>query len=460
MPGTFGGLTTAINALNTHRNLLEVAGQNVANANTPGYSRQRADLAAIGGQGQPAIYALWQGAGSGVAVQDIVRVRDAFTDARDRTEHARGGYLDGMQTSLDQVEQLINEPSDQGLQAQLHTFWSAWHEVANSPGNLPVRTQMLGQAQTVAIALNDANNGLNAIWATTRGQLDAQVQDINVTANSIAELNQAVVRARTSGTGGNELADRRDQLVLHLADVAGATAQPRADGSVDVFISGSTLVSGQSVRPLVAAGANTLPGATSAPVTLTWSDTGTALGPTSGAVAATMESLTTTLPGVRDSLDSVAGTLASTVNGQHALGYDLNGDPGGTFFAGTGAADIRVAITDPKLVAASSTPGGTLDGDNADAMALLSGAATGPDTTYKTFVADLGSTASTIHQRSQMQSSLTQAADAEVTAQSGVSLDEEMTDMLRFQRGYEAASRVLTSLDSALDTLINHTIGF
>jgi flagellar hook-associated protein 1 FlgK len=156
----------------------------------------------------------------------------------------------------------------------------------------------------------------------------------------------------------------------------------------------------------------------------------------------------------------VAGALAGTVNAQHASGYDLNGDPGGTLFSGTGAATIQVAITDPRLVAAAGTAGGTLDGGNADAMALLATATGGPDKTYRTFVANLGSTTSTIHQRAAMQGSLTDTADNEVTAASGVNLDEEMTDMLRFQRGYEAASRVLTSIDSTLDTLINHTVGF
>jgi flagellar hook-associated protein 1 len=460
VPGSFGGLNTALNALTAHRTALELAGQNVANANTAGYTRQRADLNAVGGQTQPAIHALWQGAGGGVTVSDIVRMRDAFADSRDRTEHARSGYLDGMQKSLDQVEQLINEPSDDGLQAQLHTFWSAWHDVSNNPGSLAVRTQMLGQAQTVTVALNDANNGVNSIWAATRGQLDTVVEDINATANSIAELNQAVIRARTAGAGGNELADKRDLMVLHLADIAGATATNRADGGVDVTIGGSTLVNGLTVRSMVSGGATSLPGAGSAPITLTWTDTGSPVGAVSGKLAATMESLTSTLPGARDSLDAVASALASTVNSQHASGYDLNGAAGGTFFAGTGAASIRVAVTDPRLVAAASTSGGTLDGGNADTMALLATAAGGADISYKNFIADLGAATSTIHQRSQMQTNLTDTADAEVTAESGVSLDEEMTDMLRFQRGYEAAAKVLTSLDSALDTLINHTIGF
>jgi flagellar hook-associated protein 1 FlgK len=459
MPGTFGGLNTALTALTAQRTALDVAGQNVANANTPGYSRQRADLAAIGAPGQPALYATWQGAGGGVTVTDLARLRDAFADSRDQTEHARSGYLNGVETTLDQVEQLINEPSDSGLQAQLQSFWSAWHDVANNPGSLPVRTQMLGQAETVAVALNDSYAGIDATWFSSRGQLDALLTDINATAQSVADLNQAVVRARTSGTGGNELADRRDLLVMHLADIAGATATSQDDGAVALAIGGSTLVNGSAVRTLTTVGAAHLASAASSPVGVRWSDTGTPVAATAGQLAASLEALTSTLPSAAASLDAVAAALASTVNAVHAGGYDLNGNPGGTFFAGTGAAALTVAITDPRTVAASSTAGGSLDGTNADAMGRLATAAGGADLTYRQFVATLGATTNTAHQRTAAQTSLTTTADAAVTAASGVSLDEEMTDMLRFQRGYEAASRVLSTLDSTLDTLINHTIG-
>jgi flagellar hook-associated protein 1 FlgK len=168
-----------------------------------------------------------------------------------------------------------------------------------------------------------------------------------------------------------------------------------------------------------------------------------------------------TIPKYAAALDNVAATLAGMVNTQHAAGYDLNGNAGGPFFSGTTAAAITVAITDPKAVAAASTPstsGGNLDGANADKIATMSDLPTSADNVYKQMIADLGTNAHAANQRATIQANLTQAADAAVANVSGVSLDEEMTNMLTYQRGFEAAARVMSTVDSTLDTLINHTI--
>jgi flagellar hook-associated protein 1 FlgK len=162
-----------------------------------------------------------------------------------------------------------------------------------------------------------------------------------------------------------------------------------------------------------------------------------------------------TVPHYAAELDAVAASLAGTVNAQHATGYDLAGNPGGTFFTGSTAATIAVAVTDPAKVAAAGTPGGNLDGGNADAMAALTTAAGGADLRYRQVVADLGTAAHTVNQRASIQAALTNQADAAVATYSGVSLDEEMTNMLTYQRAYQAAARVMSTVDSVLDTLIN-----
>jgi flagellar hook-associated protein 1 FlgK len=150
----------------------------------------------------------------------------------------------------------------------------------------------------------------------------------------------------------------------------------------------------------------------------------------------------------------------SAVNTLQDAGYDLNGNQGTDFFSGTGAADIQVAITDPKLIAASSTQGtggtGTLDGSNADAMASIANSAPGPNAVYRTMVAGIGVASQDAIRRQGIQSTVAQQADSEVAAESGVNLDEEMANMLTYQRAYEAAAKVFTTIDSTLDTLINH----
>jgi flagellar hook-associated protein 1 FlgK len=456
MAGSFGGLSTALSALTAQRRGLDVTGQNIANANTDGYSRQRVGLQATGGSAVPAMFAVWTGAGSGVESTDVVRLRDAFLDARARTEHATGSYLTAQQQVYGQVEGLLAEPSDTGLQAQLGDLWSAWHDVANNPGDQSARAALLQRASTVTGTLNDTHAALASLWSTTRDQLDTLTADVNSAAARVAELNQAVVRAKAAGIPANELADERGQLTLHLAELTGATVLTKADGATDVLLGGSGLVNGSTARKLEAVGGAALGRQPADPAALRWTGNHAPATVPSGQLASVLETLGSTLPGYADGLDQVAANLAGTVNAQHASGYDLAGAAGRPFFTGSTAGTIAVAVTDPAKVAASGRPGANLDGGNADAMAGMVGATGGADRSYRQLVAQLGGATQTANRRAAIQASLATAADASVAAQSGVNLDEEMTNMLTYQRAYEAAARVMSTMDSALDTLINH----
>jgi flagellar hook-associated protein 1 FlgK len=175
----------------------------------------------------------------------------------------------------------------------------------------------------------------------------------------------------------------------------------------------------------------------------------------SGQAASVQETIATTLPNVVISLDSVANALVNTVNAQHLQGFDLNGDPGTEMFTGTSAASIAVAITDPAKIAASGSDTSRLDAGNADIMAGLVSAPNGPDRVYRSVVVQFGVDTQAINRRADIQSSMTADIDSVRSSQSGVNLDEEMASLLSYQRAYEAASKVLTVVDSTLDTLIN-----
>jgi flagellar hook-associated protein 1 len=192
-----------------------------------------------------------------------------------------------------------------------------------------------------------------------------------------------------------------------------------------------------------------------AQVGLSWAD-GTPVNDGGGTSTGFLDVLNTTLPSYSTRLDAVALNLKTVVNTQHAAGYDLHDNAGGEFFAGNGAGDIRVAFTDPTLLAVASTKG-TLDSTNADLLAKLGTAAGGPDTQYRQLVVDLGVQAQSVNRRVDVQASVTSDIDDARDSSAGVNIDEEMMNMLTFQRAYEAASRVLTSVDQMLDTLINHT---
>jgi len=462
---TFSGLNTALSALQAQRRGLDVTGQNIANANTDGYSRQRLNLQAVGGSMVPAIHSVSSDVGGGVTVLDVSRVQDTFLEAQGRTELAQNSFLADQKQTYLRLEQAFGEPSDTGLQSQLGEFWSALHDLTNNPGDLPTRTQVLDRGIEVANGLRTAGNSLTSFWGTTRTQLDMAATEVNTAADSVAELNQAVLRASASGLSPAELADQRDTAVRKLAELAGATAVNQPDGTISVYLGGSNLVNGQVTRHVQAVGANLLAGVGTNPAGLQWVDNGTPALTTGGSIGSAIQNLNTVVPGALAKLDTVAANLADTVNTQHQLGYDLDGNAGQPMFAGNTAATLTVTITDPRQVAASSIPPdptlptqvGNLDGGNADVLAGLATLGAGPDVAYRRMITDLGVASQAVGRQADIQSKVMSDIDSARTAQSGVSLDEEMTNMLAYQRAYEAAGRVLTTIDGALDTLINHT---
>ncbi|WP_051713324.1 flagellar hook-associated protein FlgK [Spirillospora albida] len=467
---TFSGISTALSALYAQRKALDVTGQNIANANTDGYSRQRVEMSSVGGSIRPALYAVSDGLGNGVTVDRIARVRDEFLESRAEIEHARSAQLNGQEQVLARVEDLFGEPSDTGLQSQLSDYWAAWGDVVNQPQDLAARAQLLQRGGTVTDALRTTHAGLSSLWDTTRDQLDTLASEINTAATAVADLNEAIVRATAAGLPANELADKRDAHVLRLAELAGATSQAQPNGAVNVTLAGGSLVSGSTARSVVPAGGASMTAvkadAVANKVILSWTDSVPAaeIGITSGGAASTLTSLNDVMPGYARRLDDVAARLASTVNGAHDDGYDLNGDPGQAFFTGTTAATISVALTDPAHVAASSQPPRpdpkdstktipSLDAGNADALADFAGSPNGADRLYRTVVTDLGVDSQNAQRRVAIQNVITGNNDAQRAGQSGVSLDEEMANMLLYQRAYQAASTMVSTINSTFDSL-------
>jgi flagellar hook-associated protein 1 FlgK len=460
---SFSGLSTALTGLQAARRGLDVTGQNIANANTDGYTRQRVQQESIGAPTTPALWSTYEGAGGGVDVTDIQRLSDDFLTARARTESATLGQLTGRQATMAGVESVFGEPGDTGISSQLSDLWSAWHDVANRPGDLAARSQLLARTNTVADGLRAAYAKLDTQWTSTREQLSVAVDGVNTTAANVAELNQAILRSTQAGIPVNELMDKRDQLIDSLAKTTGAVARPGADGTVDVYLGGIALVRGAQAEKLAVTGAAAMEdfrsGSSPAP-SVTWVSTGSpvALG---GATGAQVEALAITIPGYADALDTVAVALRDTVNTAHAAGYDLDGNAGTAMFSATATAkDIAGLITDPRKVAASAqapSPSPSLDGTNAAALGDLGRAPNSPDAVYRQLVVGVGGAAQTANRRLEIQTAVSTEAGAARESAQGVNTDEEMVNLLSYQRAYEAAARVITSIDEALDTLINRT---
>lgn len=445
MTSAFSGLTNALAALNVQRYGMEVTGQNIANANTPGYTRQRAELAAVGpATGVAALYATQHPNGS-VTVSGTTRLNDPMLDVRARTEHGDNGYRQTTANVLSSAETLFDEPSDHGLAEQLNDFWNSWAAVANNPGDLAARNVVLQKAAGLATSLNQSSANLDRLTQSVSQQAAAATAEINTAATALAELNGEIAVASASGTNTNALADQRDGLLLKLSDLAGAQTTILADGTATVSIGGQNLVSSTTATGVALSPANQILVG------------GTPAGPAGGSLQGLVDSLNTTLPGYAAQLDAVATGLANTVNAGQTSGYDLAGAAGTPLFTGSTAATLSVAVANPANLAASGAPGGNLDGSVALGMSQLGNSTSGADAAYRGMVGTLATDVQRAVQQAAIQQAVTNNVDELAQSSAGVSFDEETTNLLTYQRAYQASSRVLTTVDEVLDTLISHT---
>jgi flagellar hook-associated protein 1 FlgK len=568
------GLSTALRGLVASQVMLDIAAHNTANANTPGFSRQRVGLIASAPFSYPAFNrsGLPGQVGTGVSVATITRVRDAFLDLQLRGQIPLEGAWTTRRDELTKVEAVFPEPDASGLGTVLGRLWDAWHELAADPTSAAARSAVVESAATLTSRLNHDAAQLETLASGIDYQVGQDVAKVNDLAARIASLNTQIQRVRITGDHPNDLEDQRDTLLDELVAIVPATLQPEADGTVTVLVGGTDLVSRDRTRTLSTVqdlAGHAIPA---------WADGSTVV--VGSARLGTLASLRDVdLAGYRTRLDTLAAGVADAVNALHRTGIDpTTGLPSVldlfTYTPGRAAASIAVngAITaNPgRLVtaAAANQPGdGSIAGAIADLrlrrFSAVGGASasdlvqgdtlatgtsasitalsvagarpqtytftstapgtitiTGADLSTQTIsVAAMTAGSSQILDFSQLGISINlqstgakSAADivtdltaaendtlvvttsAETAAAfyagligkigsdtrqaiemarnqalvtdhlrqrrestSGVSLDEEAADMIRFQHAYQAAARVITVIDEMLDTLINRT---
>ena len=435
---TWAGISTALSSLRTQRIAIDVAGQNIANVNTPGYARQRVDMTA----------------GTGVDVSAISRLHNGILGDRSRTENAQLQDLVVASTTLDQIEDVFPEPTTHGLQAKLDALWSGFADIARNPTNSAARVQVLSQANAVTDWLNNAAIELGEITTNQTASLNDLVTTVNGYAKELSELTVAISQSVEKTQAANALVDRRGHVADQLAQLVGGSYLTNDVNQLSVTLGGGTLVGPATYATLQVASAG---GTTS----LQWvSDSSTAT-VTSGAAKSYLTGINTTVDSWTTTLDGVASALTTQVNAIQTTGFDRDGNAGNSLFSGTTASTIAVALTDGDDIAASAiAPAGgiaSLDGSKADAMAAVATASNGPDELYRDLVVSLGFAVQSADQAAATQESLASSITSQIDAESGVSIDEEMANLLAFQRAYEAAARVLTAIDAVLETLINRT---
>lgn len=468
MSSTFGTLNTAFTGLTTARQAIGVAGQNIANVGTAGYTRQRAELSAASAPAATGLFtARISAPGQGVSVDGIARLGDAFADTRVRKASADAGYAGARAAALDSLETSLREPGDDGLSAELQTFWNSWQDLSNRTGEAAPTGVLLGNAAALAGRIASSYTETENLWNSTRAKLDSLVSELNDAAASVASLNAQVRSVLNSGGSANELVDRRNLLVEKIASLAGGSVRNNADGTADVYLGGNPLVNGDTARQVAVSGAHLLESSTGTQLEFTHRPGAIALN--SGSLAGTLSVLAPAddsgtggaIAQAASFYNSFALGLAAAVNAVHSTGLTPDGRTGLDFFgvtAGVPAArGLTVIPSGPSGVAAGAAGGGAFDGSTADRIAAISTAVDGPDKRWSGFVTGLGVTARADLQHASLAGLTLSSAVAAQSAGASVSLDEENVNLLASQHAYQAAARVMTAVDEMLDTLINRT---
>jgi flagellar hook-associated protein 1 len=427
---TLQGLQTALSGLIAEQTALDTTGNNIANANTEGYSRQTALLEPNTPLAIPAISGhTGEGAqlGTGVTVATITRIRNQYLDAQYRSQNSALSAAGTQSEKLALAQSAFNEPSTAGIATQLSNFWAAWNSLANSPTSEAAKEGVAAAGEQLATAFNQLSAQLSTISSQATEQYNAltgpsgEVEDY---ANQIAQLNGQIKLAEEAGQQPNDMLDRRDLLLDKLSALANITVTEQPDHTDTVSL-------GDAAKPLVEG------------TKVNWPQ---ALTEAAGGQLGALLNLTGpkgALTALRTNLDEVAGALASTVNEHLAK----------PFFSGEAAATLAVAVKPSEVQASGSkAPGGNKVA--LEIAALRGGTA---EQGYATLVEKLGSDVrSAKDDQTTLQGTVTAISDQRQSV-SGVSLDEEMTNLISFQRGYQASARTLTAMDSMLETLIEHT---
>lgn len=448
---SISSLNTAISGMHAQSLVLDTTAHNLANQRTQGYHRQRVVLEAAGVGGTAGLFAGTSGGLKGVEAVAVQRIIDGFAEARASRESAAHAGTQTLASNLARIEAVFGEPATDGLAAQLDEFWAGWSDVSTHPDDLAVRTQLLARTQGLIDTLGGAVAGLDGIEADARNQVGQIALDVNDLAARIADLNASIA---ASGGTANDLLDQRDLLVNQLGALAGAVARPAASGQVDVYLGGRAIVVGTTARTIDGTGGVAV-----------WSTDGAPVNATPSRLASLTKTIADVIPRYRAALDGVASSLVTEVNALHTTGYDLAGATGLNFFdpANTTAATISLSADvagQPDRVAAGApvlpgpTAPGPFDGELARDIAAIAERASGPDSDYRTMVNTLGLEVRNALRADDVQSQVALAAANDADSVGGVSIDEEMANLMVAQRAYEASARVMTVVDDLLGVLM------
>jgi flagellar hook-associated protein 1 len=470
-------LGTARLALQAQQTAMETTSHNIANAQTVGYTRQRAILTP-----NTPLYTEQGAIGRGVLVSNVERTRNGLLDTNYRYQSSQSNGADTKGQLLSDISNVYSEPSDSAFATTLDQFWDAWGDLVNNPNDTASKSVVQQRGSQLANTLNRYARGLSDIDVSTRTELQRSLDSLNGYSKQVGKLNEQIVAAEASGTTAGDLRDQRDILIDKMSAIAPTQTIENRDGSVNVYVANTTIVDGVVTRELQA-------GSSGGQIAIQVKGNSSFLSPTAigGSLNAMLDVINTDIPAQRTQLDALAQQLVTQINTIHRTGWTAAGDalgganwdstapPTGSnvnFFdpAGVTAASISLSANvkaNSAFVAAGNVQNGT--GNNAVATQMTQlrtadtsiqkyGSATQTvsfDDYYRDQITRLGVATNDAMASATVYSTLAQQADTYRQSANGVSTDEELIEMTKHQQAYAAAAKIITTADQMAQTLLD-----
>lgn len=473
---SFRGISIGVSGIFASQRALDVTGHNISNVNTTGYTRQmignsNSFYQKVGRSGNGNLLQL----GTGVDVQEIRQYRDEFLDKKFKRENTELGYWSARFSSVEELETVFNDNSEEGLQTVMNNFWNSWEQLSKPTGGLTARAMV----KENAIAFVETVKNMDKLMTDFRTSKDREIIEsvgrINDIAKRIAQLNVEINKIEANGAIANDLRDERNLLIDELS---GKTKIQVYDGvMVNIAVEGQMLVEAGRYEQI-----GTVPDTTNnGYVRLVWQRTNDKLEPSAGSLKSMMESRDELVKGFRDKLSEFVRGVAEAVNAIHRTGYGLNDtDPQyRDFFInelndGNPISLSNIAfnpdLNDYDNIAAAEEAGNFEDNRVALKIAGLrlndyfsdSGYETDEanrkynfDEFYRNIILDLGNKGQEAATAVDAQKLLVDQLDYRRQSISAVSLDEEMSNLIRFEHSYNAAVRIVNVIDEMIETVVN-----
>ena len=459
-----GTLVSALNIANegltADQAALSITANNVANQNTPGYTREVASFST-----EDTYNLNGYQVADGVAAGAPTSIRDRVLEQRVQQQTQTSSASSTLETALNSVQSIFglsassSSTSITQLGTDTNSFFTSLTALANDPADAATRQQVLGAAGTLATAFNASSSQLTQVTSSLNNEAVSIVGQVNQLLGSIASLNQQIA-TKPGNTDAGVLEDQRQEAIAQLSQYIGLDQITTAQNGIELTTSNAgLLVSGDLSYPLQASIVGGTIQITAGPNNLNVST-----GLIGGTLGGTLEAINSSLPPIQADLDTLAYSIATAVNAQNEAGVDANGNPGVALFTigttSTGAAGtIAVATTNPNLVAAAGVGEGSSGNTNATALAALGTANIAGGETATSYLAStlsgIGTAASNASSDSTLQTATLTQLTTQRDALSGVSLDEEANNLTEYQRSYEAASQLFSIIDTLFASVLN-----